>query len=164
MENKLKIESLAFKNNGKIPSQYTCDGDNSSPALIFENIPPETVSLVLIVDDPDVSESIKPDKLWTHWIIWDIPPETKEIPHGGKVEGTVGKNSSGAFSYEGPCPPEGEHRYYFKLFALDTKLELPAETDRAQIEKAMEGHIIEQTELMGRYERIVAPTAIPPTI
>jgi len=145
----MKLESSAFEHNGSIPSKYTCDGNNVSPPLRISEIPSEAKSLVLIMDDPDA-----PVGVWDHWLVWNIPPETAEIAEGQEPEGVIGKNTGGKLGYQGPCPPDREHRYFFKLFALDTQLDLPPETaDKKDLEAAMEGHILGQTELMGRYNR-----------
>ena len=141
----------AFENNGNIPSKYTCDGKNVSPPLIFSEISENAKSLVLIMDDPD---AVKPaGKVWDHWIIFDIPKDTKEIPEGREPRGMHGKGTSGNLKYHGPCPPDEEHRYYFKLYALNTELNLSEGSAKSEIEKAMKGHIIEKSELTGKYKR-----------
>lgn len=150
----MKFESTAFEHEGSIPSKYTCDGENISPPLKISDVPEGTKSLVLMMDDPDVPKSVRPDGVWDHWLVWNIPAETIEIPEGKEPAGVVGKNTGGKFGYQGSCPPDKEHRYFFKLYALDTMLELSAGTaTKKDLEKAMEGHIIGQTELMGRYNR-----------
>lgn len=150
----MKLESPTFEHEGSIPSTYTCDGENINPPLKISDVPLEAKSLVLIMDDPDVPKSLRPDGMWDHWLIWNIPPETKEIAEGEEPSGVIGKNTGGKFGYQGPCPPDREHRYFFKLYALDAMLDLPAETtSKADLEKVMEGHILEQAELMGRYNR-----------
>ena len=148
----LKLTSPFFENNGKIQSKYTCDGQNTNPPLKIDRVPATAKSLVLIVDDPD---AIKPaGKVWDHWVIWNIDPKTKEIKENSVPTGAVqGKNGSGKNQYEGPCPPDAEHRYFFKLYALDTTLNLPEGSTKQQVEKAMEGHITNQAELIGKYER-----------
>lgn len=150
----MKLISSAFEHGGRIPSKHTCDGPNVSPHLRIEGIPAGTKSLVLIMDDPDVPRSIRQDGMWDHWVVYDIPPDVQEIPEGQEPPGTHGKGTGGNTNYFGPCPPDREHRYFFKLYALDTFLKLPAGSTKAQVEKAMEGHILEKTELMGRYERV----------
>ncbi len=144
-----------FTNQGMIPAKYTCDGKNISPPLKFVAVPDNTISLVLIMEDPDVPLAIRPDGMWNHWLVWNIYPETLEVPAGENPPGQVGKNTRGAIGYGGPCPPDREHRYFFKLFALDIELELPPDATKKNIEDAMIGHIIEKTELMGRYNRLV---------
>lgn len=152
----LVLESSAFKNGGQIPSKFTCDGENINPELIINNVPVEAKSLVLIMDDPDIPEAAKINygiEVWEHWTVFDIPPETSHIPEGSHPGGIVGKNSRGKNAYGGPCPPDREHRYFFKLFALDTMLNLPETSVKSEVEQAMQGHIIAEVELIGRYNR-----------
>ncbi len=143
----MEISSDAFMNNQAIPRQYTCDGSDSSPNLDFNGVPTGTKSLVLIVDDPDA-----PGGTFDHWILFNIPPQTTGISPGGSA-GTVGKNSFGNIAYGGPCPPDREHRYFFKLYALDAELALQTGTSKKAVEEAMQGHILEQAVLMGTYDR-----------
>lgn len=143
------IKSYAFSHNDAIPSAYTCDGEDSSPPLEFSEVPRDAKSLALIVDDPDA-----PGGTWVHWVVWNIDPEVRkilaqQIPSGAKE----GKTSSGGLGYEGPCPPSGTHRYFFKLYALDAMLDLPAATDGAALGRAMEGHILASAECIGVYRR-----------
>ncbi len=147
----LTIQSSAFNNNGSIPTKYSCNGDNISPPIHWKNIPAKTNSLVLIVDDPDA-----PMGVWDHWIIFNIPKTTTQfsenltaLPTGAQY----GKNSWGKLSYGGPCPPSGEHRYIFTLYALDTLLDLSQGADKTQIENAMQGHILATAKLMGKYKK-----------
>ncbi|OGI70681.1 hypothetical protein A3A09_01815 [Candidatus Nomurabacteria bacterium RIFCSPLOWO2_01_FULL_42_20] len=144
----MKIESTAFQNNQSIPSLYTCDGANINPPLTFSDIPAGAKSLALIMDDPDA-----PMGTWDHWIIFNIPPETKEIKEGLVPEGVLGVTSFRKTGYGGPCPPDREHRYFFKLYALDTILNLPEGSSKKEVEVAMSGHIIAQAELVGKYNR-----------
>jgi len=145
----MKITSSAFKQGGMIPAQYTCDGENENPSLVFSDIPKESQSLALIVDDPDA-----PAGTWVHWTVWNISPDTAAIGEGEVPAGaTEGTTSFGRAGYGGPCPPSGTHRYYFKLYALDTVLELREGSERDVLEKAMGGHVIEEAELMGIYTR-----------
>ena len=144
----MKISSSSFQNGGSIPSKFTCDGTDANPGLRIEGIPAEAKSLVLIVDDPDA-----PGGLFTHWLVWKIDPKTTEIAEGSAPKGVQGKNDFGKSGYGGPCPPSGSHRYYFKIFALDNELDLPAGSKRAQLDAAMKGHVIAQGELMSRYSR-----------
>ncbi len=145
----LAITSPAFKSGELIPSKFTCDGADVSPTLAIGNVPPEAKSLALIVDDPDA-----PGGMWVHWVVWNIDPATKEIAEGGVPAGAqLGRNDFRQTPYGGPCPPSGTHRYFFKLYALDTKLDLGAGTNKAGLEKAMKGHILTQAELMGKYKR-----------
>jgi Raf kinase inhibitor-like YbhB/YbcL family protein len=146
--NTMKLTSPEFENEGRIPSEYTCDGSDTSPELNIADIPESTKSLVLICDDPDA-----PAGTWDHWIVFNIAPTTSKIAKGAEPQGTAGKNSWGKAGYGGPCPPSGTHRYFFKLYALDTELDLPEGSAKADIEKAMQGHILEQAQLMGKYQR-----------
>ena len=147
--NKLQITSPAFPHNGMIPSKFTCDGANVSPPLSIANIPEKTMSLALIVDDPDA-----PVGTWVHWVVWNIADGTKEIPEASVSPGAIqGTNDFGKQGYGGPCPPSGTHRYFFKLYALDAPLVLKSGSTKAQIEEAMKGHVRDQTELIGLYRR-----------
>ena len=150
--NSMKIQSV-FTNGGKIPLMYTCDGDNKSPPLEISDVPKEAKSLVLIMEDPDVPQKIRADGMWDHWIIWNLPPTTKKIPEGVEPVGVHGKTTSGTLAYAGPCPPDKEHRYFFKLFALDTLLNLPAGSSKLQVIDAMKRHVVAEAVLMGMYER-----------
>jgi len=144
-----KITSSAFDHEGNIPSRYTCDGMDINPPLRIENTPPSAKSLALIVDDPDA-----PAKTWVHWVAWNIDPKIVEIKENSVPKGAVqGINDFRKHNYGGPCPPSGTHRYYFKLYALDTVLDLGNHAEKPDLEKAMKGHIIAQTELMGKYKR-----------
>jgi len=145
----MKITSPAFEHNQSIPQKFTCDGDNVNPPLQFSDVPEGTKSLALIVDDPDA-----PVGLWVHWTAWNIKSDTTEItenavPSGG-VEGVTSFGNSG---YGGPCPPDGEHRYFFKLYALDTELDLSTESDKEDLEEAIVGHVLDKAELIGLYKR-----------
>jgi len=145
----MKIESTAFGHEGKIPSQYTCDGENIHPPLSFSAVPSQTRSLVLVVDDPDA-----PSGTWVHWILWNISPRIKSIGEGNIPQGVAeGTTSFGATGYGGPCPPDGEHRYFFKLYALDIEIELPKETTKEKLEEVMLGHVLDKGELIGYYSR-----------
>src|SRR3989338_6389030 len=144
----MKLISPAFKHNGAIPSEYTCDGEDISPELNIENVPENAKSLALIMDDPDA-----PAGTWVHWVVWNIPANTKVIPKGTSPKGVKGKTNFGRLGYGGPCPPSGTHRYFFKLYALDTILNLKEGSSKKDLENAMQGHIIEKTELMGTYKR-----------
>ena len=145
----MTIESTAFQNKKEIPSKYTCDGASTNPPLVIRDIPERTKSLALIVDDPDA-----PSGTWDHWILWNIPKEVMQIAEGSTPMGAVvGKNSSGENSYGPPCPPSGAHRYYFRLYALDTPLNLSSNSNSDDLRGAMEGHVLAEAELMGRYQR-----------
>ena len=145
----MKIISSAFEQGQSVLPQYTCDGENVNPPLSISDVPENAQSLVLISDDPDA-----PAGVWVHWIVWNIDPKTTEIAENSIPSGAVeGTTSFGKTEYGGPCPPSGEHRYFFRLYALDTKLDLDSSADKAKIEAAMQGHILEQAELMGLYSR-----------
>lgn len=151
----MHLSSTAFVHEGLIPAVYTCDGDNVSPPLSISGAPAEAKSLALVMDDPDVPVSLRADGLFVHWILADIAPATTMLPMGVDPAslGTPGLNTRGNPVYTGPCPPDREHRYFFKLYALDTRLDLAAAPTKDEVEKAMEGHIIAETTLMGRYDR-----------
>jgi len=143
----LKITSADFEQNGFIPPKFTCDGINISPSLTIEAIPEETKSLALIVDDPDA-----PKGDWVHWLVWNIP--VTHLIKQNEVHGVQGTNDFQRLSYAGPCPPSGTHRYIFKIYALDTLLDLSANSTKIQLEKAMSEHIIGFGELIGLYKKI----------
>ena len=144
---KLSVTSPAFENNKPIPVKYTCDGANINPPLTIEDVPEETKALVLIVDDPDA-----PMGTFDHWVVWNIPPTTRRIEEN-TVPGTEGISTSRKHAYGGPCPPYGTHRYFFKVYALDTQLDLKSNSSKRDVEKAMKGHILAEGELMGLYSR-----------
>lgn len=150
-ENPMEILSSAFDHEGKIPTIYACDG--ISPPLKFTNVPENTKSLVLIMDDPDAKDIV--GYTWVHWLVWNIPPATKGIAEGSvPVDALEGKNGMGTNGYQGPCPPVGRtHRYFFKLYALDIVLDLPEGATKEQLEEAIEGHILAEAELIGLYSR-----------
>src|SRR3982750_3862946 len=139
---KMNITSSAFQQGENIPSKFTCDGGDTSPPLQIAEVPSGAKSLALVVDDPDA-----PSGLFTHWIVWNISPQTNVIAEGSAPKGVQGKNDFGKPAYGGPCPPSGTHRYYFRIFALDRELDLPARTTRGQLDSAMKGHVIAQGEL-----------------
>jgi Raf kinase inhibitor-like YbhB/YbcL family protein len=145
---KMKITSSAFQQGGNIPSKLSCDGANTNPPLQISDVPSGAKSLVLVVDDPDA-----PSGLFTHWTVWNIPPQTSTIAEGSTPKGVQGTNDFGRSGYGGPCPPSGTHRYYFKILALDRELDLPSSAKRSKLDAAMKGHVIAQGELMGRYAR-----------
>ncbi len=140
--NQMKLTSPEFKHNQQIPKKFTCKGANINPQLKIEQLPPGTKSLVLIVDDPDA-----PGKTFVHWVLYDIPPTASIFENSHP--GTQGMNDYRVNAYRGPCPPSGVHRYFFKIYALDTLLDLPEGKNKAQIEHAMEGHILGKDELIG---------------
>jgi Raf kinase inhibitor-like YbhB/YbcL family protein len=150
----ITVTSSAFQQGSSIPSQYTCDGSDISPPLAWQGVPPGAKSIALIGDDPDA-----PIGTWVHWVCYDIPPAVESLAQnmpktdtlqGGGKQGLTDFRSIG---YGGPCPPSGTHRYFFKVFALDILLNLPAGKTKKDIEKAMKGHILAQGELMGTYSR-----------
>jgi Raf kinase inhibitor-like YbhB/YbcL family protein len=151
LRSKLQITSSAFTANGQIPAMYTCDGQNVNPPLTFASIPGKAQSLVLIVDDPDVAKHLMPSGVFDHWLIWDLPADSKGIDESAP-EAKRGLNTKGQ-GYTGPCPPDREHRYFFKLYALDTKLTDAKIANKQDLEAAMKGHILDQAELIGRYVR-----------
>ena len=145
----MKITSSAFEDNQAIPREFTCDGGDKNPALVIDGVHPSAKSLVFIVDDPDA-----PGGTWTHWVVWNIKPTIKEIREGEKPEGGVeGITSFGHPGYGGPCPHNGMHRYFFKLYALDTILNIPLTSTVEDVEEAMKGHIVADAKLMGTYTR-----------
>ena len=154
----MKLASPSFEHSRIIPDKFTCDGPNTSPELVFSVVPAEAKSLVLIMDDPDIPDFVTKKMgvtVWDHWVVFNIPPGTKIIKEGTEPPGTHGKGTGGNLKYNGPCPPDKEHRYFFKLYALDTTLNLPEGSTKVQVEQAMEGHIITKAELMGRYTKVV---------
>jgi Raf kinase inhibitor-like YbhB/YbcL family protein len=150
----MKLNSLAFNDGEMIPDRYTCDGADISPPLEWRLVPENTKSIALICDDPDA-----PVGTWVHWVYYDIPSNTKGLPENIAPQenpengGKQGTNDFRKIGYGGPCPPGGTHRYYFKIYALDAILNLPAGIDKKQLLKAMEGHIVGQAQLMGKYKR-----------
>ncbi len=150
----LTITSAAFSPNGEIPSKYTCDGADISPPLAWSGAPSGTKSLALISDDPDA-----PGNTWVHWVAWNIPPDTTALPEGVQPVDRLpngmrqGETSFRRIGYGGPCPPSGTHHYFFKLYALDTILDLPARALTPQLEKAMKGHVVAEALLIGLYSR-----------
>ncbi len=149
----MKLFSEAFKQNGKIPFKYTCQGLDINPPLEISDVPTEAKSLALIVDDPDVPERIRKDRLWVHWVAFNIDPKTRSIEEGIETLGTFGRNTDGKNVYMGPCPPDKEHRYFFKLYALDSMLKLNEGISKEELLVGMSGHILAQCELIGRYEK-----------
>jgi Raf kinase inhibitor-like YbhB/YbcL family protein len=153
----LSITSPAFAHQAEIPRPYTCDGRDRSPPLAWSGVPPGTRSLALIVHDPDVPDPRAPKRIWVHWVLYDIPPDTMGLPEavtpGALPPGTKeGQNDWGRTGYGGPCPPIGRHRYLHKLYALDTRLSLTQAT-KAKLEQAMAGHVLAEATLVGTYQR-----------
>lgn len=152
----LQITSVAFQEGDEIPIKYSCDGNDTSPALSWDGVPPETRSLTLICEDPDA-----PSGLFTHWLLYNIPPGTtklaEDLPITEKLaNGSLqGRNSFKNIGYGGPCPPpkDNAHRYFFRLYALDTELDLPGGANREEVLRAIDGHILAEGQLMGKYQR-----------
>ncbi len=142
----MKLTSPDFDQDGSIPSEFTCDGKDINPELRIEGVSEGTQSLTLIVDDPDAAGT------WVHWVVFNIAPET-EVIEQNSTTGTVGINDFGKQAYGGPCPPSGVHRYFFKLYALDDHVPLRSGVPKSAVEDAMKGHVLEQAELVGLYER-----------
>ncbi|MBI4205899.1 MAG: YbhB/YbcL family Raf kinase inhibitor-like protein [Betaproteobacteria bacterium] len=154
----MTLSSTAFVHNGDIPKRYTCQGEDISVPLAWNNVPAGTKSLVLIVDDPDAPDPKAPRMTWVHWVLYDIPPSASGIKEAAKPNelpaGTrEGLNDWKRTGYGGPCPPIGRHRYFHKLYALDTVLPDLNKPNKATLEQAMRGHILGQTELIGTYQK-----------
>ncbi len=151
----LKLTTTAFSAGGTVPKKFTCDGPDVSPALAWTDPPAGTQSFALIMDDPDA-----PVGIWVHWVLYDLPASARDLPEGVPKQEELstaarqGRNDFRKIGYGGPCPPPGPaHRYFFKLYALDGKTNLKPGATKADLEKAMKGHILAQAELMGRYQR-----------
>ena len=150
----IEITSAAFEHGGTIPKQYTCDGEDVSPPLQWGAVPEGTKSTAIISDDPDA-----PMGTWVHWVIFNIPPEVTELPENVPPDKVLpnravqGTNDFPRIGYGGPCPPSGAHRYFFKIYALDATLDLDSGATKAELESAMDGHILDEGELLGKYSR-----------
>lgn len=150
----IKISSAAFKNDGLIPAKYTCDGEDISPPLRWEGVPAGAKSIAIICDDPDA-----PMGTFVHWVLFNLPADTKELAENIPADKTIpngakqGTSDFGRIGYGGPCPPSGTHRYFFKIYALDKEVDLPAGVNKRQLVKAMEGHILGEGQLIGKYKR-----------
>ncbi|HSD21807.1 MAG TPA: YbhB/YbcL family Raf kinase inhibitor-like protein [Anaeromyxobacter sp.] len=154
----MSIRSSAFEDGGEIPQVHTCEGKDTSPALEWSGVPPGTRSLALIVDDPDAPDPAAPKMTWVHWVLYGLPPDAKGLSEAAAAKGLPqgtreGMNDWKRTGYGGPCPPIGRHRYFFKLYALDAELPDPAHPTKAKLEAAMEGHILEQAQIMGTYQK-----------
>jgi Raf kinase inhibitor-like YbhB/YbcL family protein len=151
-----KLESPAFREGESIPTKYTCEGDDLSPPLNWSNVPTGTKSIALIVDDPDAPDPKAPKRTWVHWVLYEIPADATGLPEGASelpVGTREGVNDWDRTGYGGPCPPIGTHRYFFKLYALDASLGDLSEPTKGELEQAMRGHILAQTELIGTYKK-----------
>ena len=154
MKMEFKLTSSAFEEGGMIPKKYTCDAEDVSPPLAWGTVPEGTKSLILICDDPDA-----PVGTWIHWVLYDIPSDVKELSESVPDDDTLengakqGTNDFGNLGYGGPCPPSGTHRYFFKLYALDSILELEPGKTKAEVLDSMEGHLLAETQLIGKYSR-----------
>ena len=154
----LTISSTAFTDQGEIPKKYTCEGDDIAPPLQWSGVPEQARSLVLVVDDPDAPDPKAPRTTWVHWVLYNLPPTDGGLPEGvtpadlptGTEEGVNDWKRTG---YGGPCPPIGRHRYFHKLYALDTEFEGLHEPTKASVEAAMEGHVLASSELVGTYAK-----------
>lgn len=150
----IKVTSPVFEDGGLIPAKYTCDGADISPPLQWDAVPEATKSIALICDDPDA-----PMGTWVHWVLFNLPADTKELPENLPTDETLpsgakqGITDFGRTGYGGPCPPSGTHRYFFKIYTLDAEIELNSSAKKADLLKAMEGHILGQGQLMGKYKR-----------
>lgn len=152
----LALTSSVFSHNHSIPAAYTCDGDDKSPPLQWTGAPDGTRSFALIVDDPDAPDPKAPKRVWVHWVLYNLPADTCQLAEAIRhlPEGThEGKNDWGRTGYGGPCPPIGRHRYFFKLYALDKTLSDLGRPTKADLEKAMHGHVLDKCEIIGTYER-----------
>ena len=149
----LTLTSSDFTEGGAIPARFTCEGDDTSPQLAWHGAPDGTRSFALIVDDPDAPDPAKPQRTYVHWVLYDIPAETTSLPAGVHGVGKDGVNDWQRAGYGGPCPPIGRHRYFFKLHALDTELSALSRPTKAQLEQAMQGHVLAKAQLMGTYEK-----------
>lgn len=154
----LSLNSGAFNEGGVVPSKYTCEGDDVAPPLEWDGVPENAQSLVLIVDDPDAPDPDAPRMTWVHWVVYNLPPDVRGLPEGAMADilpvGTKqGLNDWKNIGYGGPCPPIGRHRYFFKLYVLDTILENLSSPTKVEVEAAMQGHVIAQAELVGTYKK-----------
>ncbi len=154
----LTITSPVFSDNGEIPTRFTCQGEDISPALNWDGVPDGTASLALIVDDPDAPDPAAPKMTWVHWVLYNIPPDAgglpEAVPSGSLPSGTLeGLNDWTRTGYGGPCPPIGRHRYFHKLYALDMKLPDLGTPTKASLLEAMQGHVLEEAVLMGTYSK-----------
>jgi Raf kinase inhibitor-like YbhB/YbcL family protein len=154
----IKITSTAFQPNGSIPSKYTCEDRDLSPPLAWSGAPPGTKTFALIVDDPDAPDPEKPQRVYVHWVLYNIPATTIALPENASKKGlpkgaVQGKNDWGKAEYGGPCPPIGRHRYFFKLYALDIEVSGLSGPTKGDLERVMKGHVLDSAELIGTYQK-----------
>jgi Raf kinase inhibitor-like YbhB/YbcL family protein len=154
----LQLTSPAFSQGGSIPAKYTCEGQDISPPLAWAGAPPKVKSFALIVDDPDAPDPAKPQRVYVHWVVYNIPTTASALPENASKAGLPkgamqGKNDWGNAAYGGPCPPVGRHRYFFKLYALDAELTGLSSPAKVDLEHAMKGHVIASAELLGTYQK-----------
>lgn len=154
----MSISSSAFVHEGEVPARHTCDGGDMSPALSWTGVPPRTASLVLIVDDPDAPDPAAPKRTWVHWVLYNLPADGNGLPEGVTAAQLPGGTGAGyndwhRTGYGGPCPPIGRHRYFFKLYALDTMLSGLTHPTKNDIERAMHGHVLAEARIIGTYQR-----------
>ncbi len=153
----MQLSSPSFTSQGSIPEKYTCEGNDTSPPLAWSGVPPSAKSLALIVDDPDAPDPSAPKMTWVHWVLYDVPPQTTALAEGASRTPPQGArdglNDWKKPGYGGPCPPIGRHRYFFKLYALDTVLPDLGKPTKADLLKAMQGHVVGSAELVGTYEK-----------
>jgi Raf kinase inhibitor-like YbhB/YbcL family protein len=150
------VTSTSYKDGAEIPQKFTCEGGDANPQLAFSGLPANTKSLAIIVDDPDAADPAKPERTWVHWVVYDIAPTTQSIPESkGEAPpyARVGKNDFGKTTWGGPCPPVGKHRYFHKVYALDTMLGDLKQPTKAQLEAAMKGHILAEAQLVATYQK-----------
>jgi Raf kinase inhibitor-like YbhB/YbcL family protein len=154
----MTLTSPAFEQEGQVPSKYTCEGDDISPPLAWDGVPGGTKSLVLIIDDPDAPDPKAPQLVWVHWVVYNIPPDTKSLPENASKAGlpqgaALGQNDFKKTAYGGPCPPIGRHRYFHKLYALDTVLADLGHPTKDRLLNAMKGHVLAEAQIIGTYEK-----------
>jgi Raf kinase inhibitor-like YbhB/YbcL family protein len=154
----IKITSTAFQAGGSIPSKYTCEDRDLSPPLAWSGAPPGTKTFALIVDDPDAPDPAKPQRVYVHWVLYNIPAATVALAENASKKGlpkgaVQGKNDWGKAEYGGPCPPIGRHRYFFRLYALDTELTGLSSPTKGDLERVMKGHVLDSGELIGTYQQ-----------
>ena len=154
----LTITSSAFSDGSTIPVRFTCDGENASPPLAWRGAPDDTRSFALIVDDPDSPDPAAPKRVWVHWLAWNLPASTASLDENATRDGMPagareGTNDGGSSGWTAPCPPIGRHRYYHRLFALDAMLDVSPGAKRAELERAMNGHVLATAVVMGTYSR-----------